>query len=157
MLIGPPAQGEHRGLIAIVVVAMQQTSADVNVIDGQASLPTLLLGRSAALSTFHQFGNNCCVGAPWELYKRHGWENSQGLTKLLLGQLRLVAVDLVARRSPARISRGRCCEGLAAMGGRTPIDASTPMVALEGSPGQGSGQAPGLPITGGLTHAVVKW
>ena len=34
------------------------------------------------------------------------------------------------------------------MGRRTPIDASTPMVALEGSPSQGSWKTPGLPING---------
>ena len=38
------------------------------------------------------------------------------------------------------------------MGRRTPINASTPMLALEGSPSQGSWKTPGLPINGWPPH-----
>ena len=69
-----------------VVVTTQLMAADVNVIDGQASLPTLLLGRSAALSTFHQPGATAASEPPWELYKRIRGGDSQGFTKLRRGR-----------------------------------------------------------------------
>ena len=90
-----PLVATSQATVSPGALPMQLMAAAVNVFDGQASLPTLLLGRSAALSTFHQSGTTAASEPSWELYKNRGWESSQGVTKLLLEQQRLVAVDPV--------------------------------------------------------------